>query len=59
MVAAVYLNGEYVDAAAAKVSVFDSAFMSGLAVFETVKLEEGGEPEPIELFVARAREPGD
>lgn len=40
----VYLNGEFVEAAEARVSVFDSAFLHGLAVFETLAVEEGGEP---------------
>ncbi|MBE7559355.1 aminotransferase class IV [bacterium] len=53
MSGAVYLNGRYVDAAEARVSVFDSAFLYGLAVFETLALEEDGGPLGLEEHLAR------
>ncbi len=53
MSGAVYLNGEYVDACDARVSVFDSAFLHGMAVFETLALEDDG--EPLGLFDHLAR----
>lgn len=39
---AAYLNGEYVSADEAKVSIFDSGFIGGVAVFDTLACWRGG-----------------
>ena len=39
---AAYLNGEFVSADEAKVSIFDSGFVGGVAVFDTLACWQGG-----------------
>lgn len=39
---AAYLNGEYVPAAEARVSIFDSGFVGGVSVFDTLACWQGG-----------------
>ena len=39
---AAYVNGEFVPAAEARVSIFDSGFIGGVAVFDTLACWEGG-----------------
>jgi branched-chain amino acid aminotransferase len=42
MIGAAYLNGEFVSADEAKVSIFDSGFIGGVAVFDTLACWRGG-----------------
>ena len=49
----VYLNGTFVPAAEARVSVYDSAFLHGMAVFETVRIDAARVPHELDLHLAR------
>ena len=42
MQGAAYLNGEFVAASEAKVSIFDSGFIGGVSVFDTLACWQGG-----------------
>ena len=49
----VYLNGVYVGSKDARVSVYDSAFLHGMAVFETVRIDAAGQSHDLPMHLDR------
>jgi branched-subunit amino acid aminotransferase/4-amino-4-deoxychorismate lyase len=49
----VYLNGKYVDASEANISVYDSGFLHGLSVFEVLALDKNGEADALDDHLKR------